>query len=608
MRKFYLLLLACIFTLGVTAQTQVTLAYFSFSGLNGNSDVMPNMPKLYMADDGMQAGTAGLYADGTHGSSLLSDSALNNFSGSTINLWNNAAKSRDFAVVSKQANGKGIVFHFSTTGISAVQMTYAYKRTITGFDSLAWSYSTDGENFTEFLSETTSGDTYEARSLDLSTFAAINNQENVYLKVTFDGCTSGSGNNRIDNVKIDGMAAEDNFPPVYQSRVNYNDSIMTLTFSEDLNTNISTANFVLTDNVGNAAISSATVTGNVVLLIFNPTLTEGNSYTLEMNNISDLAGNVMNPYTLNFKYGVAPEFHVATIAELRSKLSCASHTGSIADTVVYKLTGHVVVTAYDRWYHQTFIQDETGAIMLYDNISANGDNPTLGQVAPGDEISGIYCKLTNYWGYLEAIPQSACLQWHDSDVDVEPMTITLDQISDQNFMMEHQAELIKLENTSIDATGSFNYGKRYVLSQGGVTDTALCTYFQYANYIGNTIPSGNQTIIGVNFAASKIYSNTYGFRYYIVPRIKADISGLVGIIDATMDKIAIYPNPTADIVNVNIAGATVAEIYDMNGRKVAAYSIGDNAVISLQNLSQGSYIMRVMGDNQVLGFTKLIKK
>lgn len=607
MKKFYLLIVAFIFALGVSAQPQMTLAYFSFSSLT-ESNQLPNMPHFYMADDGMQAGTAGLYADGTHGSSLLADSALNTFSGSTLNLWNGAAKTRDFAVVSPRANGQSIVFHFATTSMSAIQMSYAYKRTATGFNSLVWSYSTDGVTFTDFLTETTSGSDYAVRNLDMSAITAVNDKAQVFVKVTFDGCTSSSGNNRFDNIRILGTADEDEFPPVFQSHMIYNDSIMTLLFDEDLNTNISNANFVLTDPVGNAAISSTTVMGSSILLVFNPTLTEGNSYALQMNNISDPAGNVMDSTTLNFQYGVAPEYHVATIAELRSKLTAPAAGGSASDTTIYKLTGHVVVTAYDRWYHQTFIQDATGAIMLYDQKSANGDNPTLGSVSPGDEISGIYCKLEYYGGFLEAYPQSAYQQWHDSDVEVNPMLITLDQVRDNNFMFEHQAELMTMNNVTINASGTFSYGKLYSLSQNGVTDTALCTYLQYANFMGNTIPSGSQTITGVNFAAKKIYSTTYPFRYYIVPRVKADISGLDGIIDVNMNKISVYPNPTADFINIHVDNANMAEIYDMNGRKVASYSISGNDVISVANLATGSYILRVMNDNQVLGYTKLIKK
>lgn len=44
------------------------------------------------------------------------------------------------------------------------------------------------------------------QTVDLTTFTAINDQAAVTIRITLDGTTSGAGNNRFDNFKIQGTA------------------------------------------------------------------------------------------------------------------------------------------------------------------------------------------------------------------------------------------------------------------------------------------------------------------------------------------------------------------------------------------------------------------
>ena len=184
MRKFYALCLFLCVALGLSAQTMTNLAYFPFTG----NAASPNTPTSYMAAYGAQTGTAGLYLDGTHGSSAwLQASELTSNGGSNLNLQYGETNGQDLATINNSANGKCIVFHFSTTGFQNVVLTLAARRSAQGFNSTEWAYSTDGTNFTTlpatFSTVPSAAATYELKTLDFNGITAIEDQANVYLRV-----------------------------------------------------------------------------------------------------------------------------------------------------------------------------------------------------------------------------------------------------------------------------------------------------------------------------------------------------------------------------------------------------------------------------------------
>ncbi|MFM1935595.1 MAG: putative adhesin, partial [Planctomycetota bacterium] len=68
-----------------------------------------------------------------------------------------------------------------------------------------WSWSTDGVNFTTF--ETFTGTNVTSYSVKtLATLSALDGAATAYLRVTFDGATSSTGNNRLDNMQFNAVA------------------------------------------------------------------------------------------------------------------------------------------------------------------------------------------------------------------------------------------------------------------------------------------------------------------------------------------------------------------------------------------------------------------
>ena len=423
--------------------------------------------------------------------------------------------------------------------------------------------------------------------------------------IKFEGFQNSRGRFFLDNVFVVSEAAGPDVTPPFVASVTPSNNSVAVTFNEVLDaTSAQTVGNYSLDN--NITITSATLNGRVVTLAVNPALVEGNSYTLVVNNISDTAGNVMTTAdTVAFTFGVSPEFNCANIAELRTKMDYSDISVSTNGTVEYKLTGEVVVTAVATYNNQKVLQDATGAILVYD------PNNNLGTLEVGDKVSEIYGTLNNYYGYLELKPTKPYGTWIAMLQDVTPLTITLAQLNDQTYMVQHQAELIKLNDVEFTSTGQFAKLNTYEITQNGITAPAVYPYFQDANTIGQNIPTGLINIVGFNFATSKIGSTYYDYRYYIVPRFMEDFS--TGIQNYVSEKdVTIAPNPAVDHVNVTVKNDNFQVshyfVADINGKMVLSQDVEDNTFnINVSNLSSGCYFIRLTdGKNNVT--TKLIKK
>lgn len=375
---------------------------------------------------------------------------------------------------------------------------------------------------------------------------------------------------------------------------------LTVRFNEllDATTAQNTANYTLDHNI---SFTSATLNGNQVVLNVNPSLTEGDTFMLTVQGVADTLGNVMAPDTIVFSFGVASEFQCATIAELRSKWPGTFNIDSnLFDNVVYKLTGEVIVTGVNESYrHQTFIQDATGAIVIDDN------SHLMASYNAGDKISGIMGKLTCYYGMLqfsvtEAYNEDAISVYNP----VEPLVVSVSDIQDVNFMNNHQAELLRMNNVIFTETGDIENNGKYTVTQDG--QSANCVWIHFWNVTGlsgSPIPTIPVSLIGVN----KI---NYG-SYYLIPRKGEDLgTGVAQYL--TENDLVIYPNPVADQLNVSLRTdkyqVSRVAIYDINGKLVCSQPVEDNHVrMDVQGFSAGTYFLR-LSDGKNMITTKFIKK
>jgi endonuclease I len=192
-----------------------------------NLQSKPNTPKTIAADYHLldSVSEAVLYCDGTYQSSVWnSETELNAFTGTTAgDPRPNPNKGKDIAFVNTTANGKSVVFKFPTKGYFNLALSMAVRRTATGFDTHQWEWSLDGENYT-FIENAatcpiTAGD-FVLTNLDLRTIDELDDHEVVFLRLTFDGCTGTTGNNRLDNITLHGVSIYGNDIPIFQKKSN----------------------------------------------------------------------------------------------------------------------------------------------------------------------------------------------------------------------------------------------------------------------------------------------------------------------------------------------------------------------------------------------------
>ena len=88
----------------------------------------------------------------------------------------------------------------------------------------------------------------------------------------------------------------------------------------------------------------------------------------------------------------------------------------------------------------------------------------------------------------------------------------------------------------------------------------------------------------------------------LVEVIVSDTCDWLSVGEEMLNGISVYPNPTSDVINIEASSesvATRAEIFDMNGRLVAAETASDNVnigFISVNHLETGIYTLRISGD------------
>jgi PEP-CTERM motif len=106
-------------------------------------------------------------------------------------------------------NGRNITFNVSTLGFSNIVVSFATQGTSTGFNSNQFQYSLDGINFVDFGLPYTPASAFGSVPLvfSLVSIAALTNNPNAAFRIIFNGASSATGTNRIDNFVVEGTPA-----------------------------------------------------------------------------------------------------------------------------------------------------------------------------------------------------------------------------------------------------------------------------------------------------------------------------------------------------------------------------------------------------------------
>ncbi|WP_107039716.1 T9SS type A sorting domain-containing protein [Brumimicrobium mesophilum] len=128
--------------------------------------------------------------------------------GSSINLQQGETEGIA-ARVRNRSEGRSLIFNMSTAGVEDVIFEYVIHRSGSGMLQNVIEYSTDGgATFTQAGLTASTFDieeTYELVSVDFDGIAAVNNNADFQIKITWVGNTDqDNGNNRYDNITLKG--------------------------------------------------------------------------------------------------------------------------------------------------------------------------------------------------------------------------------------------------------------------------------------------------------------------------------------------------------------------------------------------------------------------
>jgi hypothetical protein len=156
---------------------------------------------------GTTGGTAELLVDdgaGTMTSDFVSAN-IGNAAGSTVNSLPEDTAGQALLLSGNTNNGGSLTLFVDTTGYSFITVGFATRRTSTGFNNNQFLYSADdGLSWTDFGSPYTPDTVFALQSFDLSGIDALNNNSGAGFRILFNGATSYSGNNRIENLIVSG--------------------------------------------------------------------------------------------------------------------------------------------------------------------------------------------------------------------------------------------------------------------------------------------------------------------------------------------------------------------------------------------------------------------
>ena len=177
------------------------LVAWDFAGLPATT-VATNTPSILPASVGIATIDISNFGLGTPQGT---NPERTSFGGSTLNTFagGEAVAGTALALANSSANGKSLIFSFNTLGYEDLILSFATRGTSTGFNTHAWSWSTDGINYTPVAGNTAvTATTFEVKTLDLSAVAGLDNASAAYLMLTLSGASSATGNNRLDNIQL----------------------------------------------------------------------------------------------------------------------------------------------------------------------------------------------------------------------------------------------------------------------------------------------------------------------------------------------------------------------------------------------------------------------
>ncbi len=360
-------------------------------------------------------------------------------------------------------DGKYIEFSTSTVGYENIKFLFDLQRSGTGPTDFEVKYSTDGTTFSSlspaFIGSTPSS--FSGFSVDLSAVGAVDNAATVYFRIYGYNAASGTGNIRIDNVKIQGNVIG---AATIESIIGFNFDDINVTADSGLPANTArtisreaTTTFSFPAGAsGQSASSNNWDNGNgIKYYVINFTTTDYENITVESKQRSSNTG----PRDFKVQYSID---NTTTWADVPSSSITIgdNFTTGILPTTALPTIANDQATVYLRW-------------IMTSNISAN--NGTIGTTGTS-RIDDIIIKGTLatpktlfFSEYVEGSSNNKALEIYNptgADVDLLAGVYTIEKYNNG----------ASTPNDILSLTGTLAAGATYVIANPGAT-------FKSASYV-----------------------------------------------------------------------------------------------------------------------------
>lgn len=541
-----------------------------------------------------------------------------------------------------------LVITLNSTGFENLHLSYATERSGSGMLEQQLYYTVDGENYEAFGEPVSVMEDYELVQFDLSGIEAANNNPNFGVKLHFLGQnTASNGNNRIDNVVLEGSSMGGAVEGVFLT-----DDAFTIGVGEtvQLEANVVPANASNQNIMWSSADESiATVDASGLV-----TGLAGGSVditaTTEEGGFEATAGIVvLEPFTVEFVInGSAGPVEGATVT-FDGEVEESDASGSvsferIAGTyslnvsadgfveynqnveVIGSETVQITLSEFSNtliyyWHFNTLQSGETVESATADFTYFPGSNPTitydflpdyveepgatvgyLDDFTPGttlnaqlDELSGSALRVRNRSeGRTLVIPMPT--------TNCENIVLSFDVHRSGSGMLNNHFEYtldgqnwsnVGMVPTTIGINTSFETKVIDMLAVDGANNNP--NFAVRITYEGNTMQdNGNNRYDNVAVFANVIMSSSET--------------------QAAPSVLKVYPNPSAgqftvEIVEEHFAAVSNYQVFDMSGRMVRGGQVsGQRNVLELSNLQGGTYILVVQNGDRFMQQVIVIQK
>jgi hypothetical protein len=487
----------------------------------------------------------------TQGSGVLTHdlAATDNFGGSPLNARGGDGPGGSFSAVGEASNGRSFQLNVSTQGYENLVLTYATRGTASGFDSQRAEFSVDGgSTWTHIGTETGSrATTFYAVTYDLSPFEALNNRANAILRFTLSGATSTNGNNRFDNITLEGTfvggeTASGSGTALLEEALLRGGQTHTLDFevfarSDDAEDRLTHIDLTLPESFGTVATDAVSLEpeGGTVsvdgrtIRIADAEISQSAPLRIAITGVTipDASG----AFTFGVQTGAGadqteviaaqPELRVWSTPEPIAQVA-ANNAQGVSTRLGEWVTVQGVITVADQFRTgggitgPSYVEDETGGMAVF---SPNGVSE---RVAIGDEVI-LLGRVDQFNGLNQLDDATTVVETLGRNRTVEPVVVTLAQLATdgQGGAEAYEGRLVRVNGVTVN-TAVWNVsgsGTNYQLSDGTATlDVRINPAVDFA---GQPAPGGSFDIVG---ALSQFRPATpYIGGYQLMPRFTADI-------------------------------------------------------------------------------------